>query len=291
MRVLYLFFIAIIISLSACQNHTEEIWINADGSALIEKTIDLSSMLSFIEMGALMSQEEQDDNPLSKLLTREQFDTLFVIEDLMKESAKQQGEQYSRYWLREQLVQEADKRDFDADSVWSIMEPVLDMKMRMQMDMKDEILNITSIIPVADINQVSVPDLSSLSDLFQSESSEERGEFGMIDEDMMADMFQMNEYQYSKNLVNIKMARPDGSSDKETEGMGQLLNSIFGDDLKNTLKVHVPGKIKSVNRPDAVIDGNMVTYEIPMDKLQDPEADVDLEIRFKAKRKFRKIVP
>ena len=292
LRASYVFFLVLGIFFISCQNHTEEIWINADGSALIEKTIDLSSMLSFIEMGALMApQEEGSDNPMRELLSKDQVDTIFVIEDLMKEAAKQQGETYSRFWLREELLKAAEQRNFDADSVWNIIEPVLDVKMRLKMDAQDEILTVTTIMPVSDVNRISIPDLSSLGRIFESESSQENDQFGMMDEDMMADMFQMNEYQYSINQVKVSLASPNSTDTKDKEGLDQLLNTIFGDDLKNKLIVHLPGKVKSVNQPEATFKGNEVTYEIPLEKLQDPEAHLDLEIRFKAKRKYRQVVP
>lgn len=291
MRSIYLIYILLLLVLSSCQNHIEEIWINADGSALIEKTIDLSEMLSLIQMGAMMSpQDDSATNAVDDLFSREKFDTLIILEDIFKEAATEQGESYSRYWLRDQLIEMTENKPVDADSLFEVMEPLLDVKLRMQFDVKKEILDITTILPAGHINEIELPDMSSLSEIF-SDKAKKADQFGMFDEDLFSSLFEMNDYEFSKKEIRIKVARPDTSTKSDATGFDELMGTFFKKDMENTIKVHVPGKIKSVNQAEATFKDNLVSYSISAERLKDSGDDIDLLIRYKAKRKYRKITP
>lgn len=273
-----------------CGESVEEIWINADGKGAIHKKIDMSEMLALIQMGMMMEEESDsvsgETDEFEKLFTQEKFDTLVHVESLLQEAAEETGETYSRLWAREKFLNDLGDQVNNPDSVWEIIEPLLDAQMQMRMDMDNELFDLTFMLPIQDFNQIKKLDLGPLmKDMGDQVGDDVPFDMGMLSPDIDY------EFEVEKKRVLITIPHIDTSGTSSEDDMMDMFMGMMGEGNGKKLIVHVPGKVKQVNQSTATYNDNKVIYEIDYDRLIDHNDNINLVIDFKPKRKFRNIAP
>ena len=273
-----------------CGESVEEIWINSDGNGAIHKKIDMSEMISFIKFGMMMNDESDSSevtaDALENLMTREKFDTLIHMESIIEEAAEEMGETYSRLWAREKFITDVGKEINNPDSIWELVEPFLDTKMRARMDMDNDVFDITVMMPVEDFNNLKKLDLSEL----MKGIGEKAGEDMPFDLGMLSPNIDYK-FDVSRKRIEIQVPHQDSISRESDDDMMGMFMGMMGEESGKKLIIYVPGKVKGVNQNAANFKDNRVEYEIDSDRLMDRSDDLNLIIDFKPKRKYRNIAP
>jgi len=289
MRNLLLLSFLALIFLTSCTEGEQEIWINADGSAVVEKKFaGLGSFLSMVPQEELFKLDSSA-NWMDTLFSTGKFDTIVSIEDMAREEMVKSDEPYSRMLLREEFLSAPNLKVDNPEEAWELVEKLLDAKIRMKLDYEEGIFDITTIFPFADINQAHEAGFDRIKEIM--------GEQELGNEMMDLEMLDLNSefiYELSKNKLVVKRAPIAHSSeggDEEQDEMEAFFAMMSGGAQGKTLKIHVPGKIKSVDRENATYNNTIVVYEISADDLNDPNAQIDLTILFKKKKKFKLNIP
>ena len=290
MRFIFAISLLMILLSVSCGEAVEEIWINADGHGAIHKKIDMGEMLALFNMGMMMREEsdsiEVQTDEFEKLFSREKFDTLVYVESVLSEAAAESGEEYSRLWAREKFLNDMGNRVNNPDSLWEIIEPLLDSKLQMQMDMENEQFDVTFMLPIQDFNQIKKLDLEPLMrDMGIQDGQNIPFDLGMLSPNI--------DYEFAVNRKQISIDIPhiDTSETASEDDMMEMFMGMMGDKSGKKLIVHVPGKVKSVNQPNATFKNNVVIYEIEYERLLNQMDNINLTINFKPKRKFSNIAP
>ena len=273
-----------------CGESIEEIWINADGDGTIHKKIDMGELIDLIKLGMIMDEEsdssEIGSEDLSELLEEGRMDTLIYFEDFFKQAAAEYGEEYSRIWAREKFLEEVGTSVNHPDSLWELIDPFLDAKLRAVMDIDQEILELVVMLPIRDFNKMGKVDFKSL----MSGMDEKVGEDIPFDLGILSPNLDYT-YTVRRNQIKVEIPHYDTTSQESAGDMAGMFGEMFMEGSDKKLIIHVPGKVKSLNQPSASYNQNKVIYEIEFSRLVDYSDNLDLIIDFKPKRKLRNIAP
>ena len=245
--------------LSSCVSVKEEIWPYADGSGKYHLNLDMSSALEFIEMMSSMEDagDESEDQPgagpegiVDNLFDRIEDgtfsgDTIISGKDLIAE-ARAKGENPN------------------------IPE---NMNLKFHYDKEERELDMTFMIDYKSLKELNA------SSFFSSEDSPLKDLGGGAG--LAALEYTMDKKKFVRDAVDMSNESM-GLGDQEKDNLDMMMG-MFGD-TKFTSVYHLPRKVKSVNHPDAVIDGKTVTIEYDMKDLMKKKKMDEVEIIYKRKK-------
>lgn len=303
-NIIWLFALIAILVTTSCSNYTEELWINKDGSGSSQVTRDMGEMLPLLQLAMLSGgDDEKSDSSgnmgmkmaksvAQSILERGKIDTTIIVADLVKSVMnKNKQDQMSITRMREQLAQSSDISSDDKKMFGQILEEVLTTRIRFQLDTEKDLLRLTTDQSFSSVeNRIA----GSFGKIFELVNKFLPGEEGKAQEYLdMAKTFKDSapRYAFTDNSFSIHRSGLDLSSGGQQLEQGEQMAKGFLGESKYRMIIHVPGKVKSVNVPGATFSKNTVTWEIPLTDLIEANKNLDINIDYKGKRKYRTIAP
>ncbi|MEO1517720.1 MAG: hypothetical protein AAFV95_22045 [Bacteroidota bacterium] len=279
--------------LSSCSSTTEEVWINPDGSGRSKTSSDMSAMLPFLTMAMQQEDQEkgespaegdQEANPLDFLndVLKEgrAIDTILTFDSFVEEEMKKDN--ITKEELMEHLAEEDGE---EAKMAKKLMDEITGVQIRLQLDPSKDLFNMSFTQPFKHIDSTLN---STLADMMQMSDPGNRTNQSPSQVDQFdAFMGGMAEYELKKKCLIVKRKPVDLSKmeGEEAEAVGMMQS--FMKDSKYTMVIHLPGKVRKVDHPDATFEGNTVRLEFPFLDMYDPEKNLEMEIKFKPNKKIR----
>jgi len=299
--------------LSSCSEVTEEIWINADGSGRTEITQDLSQLLPFMQMGidgakkklAEGGAEKEDakvkKGDMQKLLSffeKGYVDTTFQLGSMLEElSSKSEGKKkFSRESFMNEMMGEmnADERtknltEGEKETMKGFFDRVLDMVVKLDFDKNSNKLNLGMQQDFGSIDDTFFAGLDELFEIF-AKIDTEGGKMPSAEKLAQAkkSLDSMPTYSLEKGVMTIKRSamQMEDPDDPEMAQAMAMASGMMGN-MDYITVVHVPGKVKKVNQPNATFKGSTVTWTMPYKDMYDSSKDLNLVINFKPKKKIK----
>lgn len=286
------------VSLTSCFNATEEIWIESDGSGRMEIESDLSNLYPFLMMGleseAEKPQEEGEEQSFEKsmmaLLSAEEVDTVLSMRSMFESAMAEEGMSEDQFWQKlEQGMNEDDSMPQDQkEAIFEMVQTFMNMDFRLQANQAKQLFKTTSIQHFEETSDITswVETIQSLVPLMAD------GENGpdAVQLEAMDDLFgsAVTRYEVDGNYLRVSRSGMDLDSMGEEGAETMAMLKMFMGNAPYRLIIHLPGKVKSIDHPDAEkLDKRTVALEIPMEDLLDPEKSMELNIKFKAPRSMR----
>jgi len=296
------FYLAAVILLSTlisgCFSSKEEIWINPDGSGKMETVSDMSDMYPLMAIGMAAEKEKikngeaTDSNPFTDMMMEEEIDTVYHMGDIMAEAMDEEGMTWDQMLdsIRYAPVKEGDEEMTleDRETMAQMFEDMKDMKMRWQVSEKNQIMKSTVIHDFISIDELKdkaggmMEMMKKLGELGGDKDDKSDQEMiGMFDKMGSA----VTTLSLSGNSLNIKRKGIDLSSlDEDTGQMMNMMKMFLKDNYQ--IIVHFPGKVKKVNSDLVeVIDKNSIKIEFPLERMFDPQLNIDVDVQFKGLKK------
>lgn len=285
MRIISLSCILALFAFSSCVNNAEELYINADGSGRIEFTTDLSSMYPFLMMGLQQEQESDSteaDNPFSGLMTRltesPQFDTTFSFEDLFLQALAEEG------ITRDSFEREiADDPNGEKGQIGKFfLDKLFNATLNIQSNRDEATLLMRQISSFTDIDSLGNIG-ASLGAVMVAAGAIPDDQLGAMESMMGAPI----SYSLSKGKLTVHRdppTQPDTKALDEEAQQAIAMMNMFLDQVDYKLTIHVPGKIKKVDYPGAIIDKDQVTISIPYEEWTEGTEPLDFTVKFKPKK-------
>lgn len=297
-KLLFLISVILMMIFSSCANNVEEIWVNKDGTGKYESTVNLSDAIPFIKM-AMMAEEDKDSNNgddttkglgisvLQEMFSNGKVDTSFVIEKILREEAAANGKTFTKESLLQEIFQEdemAGKQTSDKEKeIFSdFMETMIQSTINIQMDMDNNLFKLVTSHRFDDLNKVM---FSSLNDLKNVEKEADSDQHLKNLQQFQQLLNSIPQYTLKNNTLRITRNAFDiNSMELEDRQKFQMFELFMGRPDYKTV-IHVPGKVKSVNQKNATYKGSIVTWTVPYDDMYDASKNLDLEIKFKPKKR------
>ena len=292
--------IAIILIGSACSNYTEELWINQDGTGSAQVTRDMGALLPLLQLGLMSDDDNTNKNPnnpmeqgktlLKSVLERGKIDTTIVVADILQSALKKEGENFTMPMLKQKLDEDSHTDKSQKDAIWKMVQEVVTMRLRLQMDTENDLLRITTSQQFTDINHrllSNLPGLLKLAGQLPIADSINANRLAAVESAAQS----VPNYTFTDNKLSLRRQGLDLNTGDPQAAQGMEMAKGFMSDSKYTMIIHLPGKVKSVSVPGATYKKNSVTWEVPMTDLLDAKKHLDIDIDYKGKRKYRTIAP
>lgn len=292
--------LALVVMLSSCSMETET-YVNKDGSGSSAFTLDMGDMMSLGGLGDMMGgMEEPGMSGDEEEMSGEKMDDMMGEEEMpMKKD-------------EEEEIKEVDDifKLLDSDVPVDTVQSFLAMA-------PDSVKNMLSAEDAALLDKIKARVISNKDEgigkmimSMEYDSQEEYGKMMHLIEEMENDeedsdftgMFNPMQVDYERGVVIIPemdyndafgeagmpggmggMGGPGGEEegeDEDDEGFMEMMSMMFGDSgFKNTY--HLPGEIEFTNMTDAVINGNTVTFNIPLAEFMDNMKTPKYVIKYK----------
>ncbi len=277
---------------ASCASNSEEIWIESDGSGRYQSTQDASSMVPLLKM-AMMSDEmkknanSEDSNPFTDLFkSGNKIDTTFRFWQIMEDEARKKGETVpTRESLKEKMMADEKGTEEEKEMVWKVMEGFMDMDMRMQVDLDNDLFKMTMSQDFSSLDNMMFSNFGDMLDLV-SKYDEDFDASNMEELEMAKSMMgSMPKYELTNNTLTISREPIDLSKLDDETRMGLEMMKGFMSNNEYTTTIHLPGKVKGVSQKNATYKGSTVTWTLPFDAMYDKNANLDLEVKFKGKKR------
>lgn len=280
----------LLIWLSSCTTGEEELWIEADGSGRFESTMDLSAIYPFLLMGIQQETEEEpeeDQDPftpmLEEILQAESADTVIDLSALIAEGLEEEGRSIDMLMdsLRQLSPEESGKTQEELNSGIKMVQAMLNMKMRLKADQRQQMFQMTTINAFDDIQNFvnGAGFFESMMNLRDQSSGMGTGEQDQAIQQMME-----NQTQFALDGKTLQISRSGQSLEDMKEEDRQQLEMMAGmmGNQPYRLTIHFPGKVKRPKSDFAErVDKQTVVIEIPQEHLNDPDFKMELGLKFK----------
>lgn len=289
--------------LFTCRSTHDELWLNPDGGGTIETSTDFTVMIPFLAMGLDFHQDTlQEDSPIlmfKNLLSREKVDTIIEMRiPLEYYLVTMEGRTYEGLLqdMERELLTYGEVPDSVKTSLSNIINFIDELKFRLELD-KTEGSFFTGVIfdfPHYETITSLGEDLLDLGYFLENkkvENDEKRpgsSALGFLElfylplTTMPQFEIEGNYFRYNFHGNNLSTFTTEGGI-----GMANMISQMMGAD-EYTMTVHFPGKIKKINSGnDSVkkLDRETIRINTSFDDLNDPDYKVDLEVKFKLKKK------
>lgn len=286
--------------LTSCGTFSEEVWINADGSGRYVMDYDAAESLAMLEMMGQMGGDEEtsdSDNPedvMKEALAQEKFDTSFNLMSAMPDSIKQiiGSKRAIRKSFEDRGMPVTDGK---IDTVQKATQMLEKLDFSMRMDKEAGIFGFGMTIDFDDPKEVSetfgsVATLQAMGDGAAQTN-------GMADKMGNRSTFEM----VGKNKVIVRQA-PATNMDELLGAAGDSAEGMDAEQMEGmlemmglssyTIKVHVPGIVKSVEGGSYVKENdNTVVFTVDYLKAMKGGELMEAEITFKPKKNMKMVVP
>jgi hypothetical protein len=300
--------LCLILALSSCST-TEEIWINKDNTVKREVKMDMGAIVPFLQMGDMFGEEEGESDEYSiedemdkeveqggdeaeaekspndwmmELFQREQVDTLIEFRSFMEEEIKKQG--ITEKEFLENLAEEG-AEEYDEEQKEMMMEMVqslLKSSLRIKVDAPNEVYFFSIIQDFADAKELNAG--ANMMNGISTLMGDDIGESADPEQAAMMKMMMGGSpvYNLTKKEFSISRNPVDMSDVPEDIKASLTMMQAFMGGMEYQYIIHVPKKVKKINVNGAVINGNTVTFDVPMPKFgKGEDKGMDIKLKYK----------
>lgn len=240
-----------LLSLTGCINILEEVWVNKDGTGKYSMSIDMSKLMEDGAIGSLLQmvggkQDSASEKSLEQLKTVE-MDSTFRFSSLPEAQLKQ-----------------FEKKEIIERSLLHVLMSASKEKMVMtfNLDFKnpDEISYL-----MQNISKLNTSNDNGMASML--------GQSGLLPASGANDKIEWQKKCLTRTVSQSK----DNQIDEQTLSMMKMM---FMDAKYKTI-YHMPGKVKKAGNPNAKIEGQDVSIEVPMMDKVEGKAVLGVDIRYK----------
>ena len=212
-----------------------------------------------------------------KLKMGEVVDTVMAFSDVLQDELEKKD--ITKEEFMEQLAEDEDE---ESEAVKQFVENAWSSKFHLQVDPSKDLLSMTIIQPFSHVDSMLFSNLGDLMNLTGQDRFTNQSPSDMNSIENLIG----NTAKYKLKKKCLIVTREHLKKPKEGSDEADMLGSLMKQSTYRMI-LHLPGKIKKVNNPNASFKGNPLTFELPYEELYNPDSKLDMEVKFKPNKNIR----